>query len=691
MSEQKLEILAPVGNEEMLRAAVCAGADSVYLGLTGYNARRGAGNFAPDALIRAVSYAHARGVKVNVTLNTLCFDPELPGLEEAVGAIAASGADAVIAQDLAAAALIRRCAPGIPLHGSTQMSVMNLAGAKQLAAMGFSRVILARELTREEIARITAECGIETEIFLHGALCMSVSGQCYLSAFFGGRSGNRGGCAGPCRLPYRLGGQQGYYLSLRDLSLIDRMPEIEKMGVRCVKIEGRLRTPEYVAAATAAARAARDGGSFDPLLLEQAFSRAGFTDGFYTGDYLSKRMFGRRDEQQAEATRAALPKLRELYRRERESVPVALDLTLTEQGAALTAADRAGNRATAATDTPPGAARQEQAALDEGYRRALAKTGGTPFFAEQITLSGTGGRWLPAAEINRLRRQALEELLAERETPRPHPFTPAPLPPAGARGPRRRRLWLRFGSLGQCSDEAAILADRLIFPLSEFEKIPHDWRKKAILALPRALFEDGETARALAAAAAAGFAAFEIPNIGALALANRIAPGSELIGGFGLNITNTLALAEYEKLGLSAAVLSIELPAARLAAFPEGAKIGLIGCGHLPLMLTRACPVRAAGGDCAHCGGQSALTDRKGKKLAVVCSGPGPAGARELLNPVPLWMGDRQRELAAADFELLYFTTESPEQIARLTGLYLAGESYPDGEFTRGRYLQPVE
>ena len=197
MSE-RIEILAPVGNEEMLRAAVCAGADSVYLGLVGYNARRGAGNFTPDALVRAVSYAHARDVKVNVTLNTLCFDGELPGLEAAVEAIAAAGADAVIVQDLAAAALVRRCAPGIALHGSTQMSVMNLAGAKKLARMGFSRVILARELTGAEIARITAECGIETEIFLHGALCMSVSGQCYLSAFFGGRSGNRGGCAGPC-------------------------------------------------------------------------------------------------------------------------------------------------------------------------------------------------------------------------------------------------------------------------------------------------------------------------------------------------------------------------------------------------------------------------------------------------------------------------------------------------------------
>lgn len=689
MSE-RIEILAPVGNEEMLRAAVCAGADSVYLGLVGYNARRGAGNFTPDALVRAVSYAHARDVKVNVTLNTLCFDGELPGLEAAVEAIAAAGADAVIVQDLAAAALVRRCAPGIALHGSTQMSVMNLAGAKKLARMGFSRVILARELTGAEIARITAECGIETEIFLHGALCMSVSGQCYLSAFFGGRSGNRGGCAGPCRLPYQLGERQGYFLSLKDLSLIDRIPEIERMGVRCVKIEGRLRTPEYVAAAVAAARAAREGQPFDRQLLERAFSRAGFTDGFYTGDYLSKKMFGRRDERQAEETRAALPQLRELFRREREAVPVRLALTLAEGGGSLVATDGAGNRAEARCEIPPSAARQEQAALDEGYRRALAKTGGTPFFAAEIDLAGTGGRWLSAAEINRMRREALAQLLALRETPRPHPFTPAPLPGTAQRQGRERRLFLRFSSVEQCGAAAAELAERLIFPLADWKRIPEDWRQKSILALPRALFADGEVARQVAAAAAAGYAAFEAPNIGALALVEQAAPEAGRIGGFGLNITNSIALEEYRALGLAAAVLSIELPAARLAGLSQAMPVGMIGYGHLPLMLTRACPVRAAGGDCGSCGGKSALTDRKGKQLAVVCTGAGANGARELLNPVPLWMGDR-RELAAADFELLYFTNETAGEALRLTRAYHDGAGYPGAEFTRGRYLQPVE
>ncbi len=337
----------------MLKAAVFAGASSVYLGLTGFNARRTAGNFTPQALAQAVAFCHARDVKVNVTLNTLCYDGELEGLRAAVAAIAASGADAVIVQDLAAAELVRASAPGLALHGSTQMSVMNLAGARQLAEMGFSRVILARELTAQEIKRITAGCGIETEIFVHGALCMSVSGQCLMSAFFGGRSGNRGGCAGPCRLPYRLDGQEGHFLSLKDLSLIDRLPEVREMGVRCAKIEGRLRTPEYVAAAVSAARAALEGRAYDRALLEKAFSRAGFTDGFYDNAYLSEKMFGRRDERRPRTTRAALPRLRELYRRERQSVPVSLSLTLGDEGAKLTAADRDGNRAVAYSETVP--------------------------------------------------------------------------------------------------------------------------------------------------------------------------------------------------------------------------------------------------------------------------------------------------------------------------------------------------
>lgn len=257
------EILAPAGNADMLCAAVFAGADAVYLGLQNFNARRTAGNFTTEGLRQAVAFCHARDVRVYVTLNTTLYPGELTALAEAVAGIAAAGADAVITQDLAVAALVRRMAPGLALHGSTQMSVQSLDGARRLAALGFTRVILARELTLSEIAGITAGCGIETETFVHGALCMSVSGQCYMSAFLGGRSGNRGGCAGPCRLPFDASGTPGpaagHHLSLKDMSVIGHLPQLSAAGVASVKIEGRLRPPEYVAAAVNACLLARAG------------------------------------------------------------------------------------------------------------------------------------------------------------------------------------------------------------------------------------------------------------------------------------------------------------------------------------------------------------------------------------------------------------------------------------------------
>lgn len=686
MNKQPFEILAPAGNTDMLKAAVFAGANSVYLGLTGFNARRSAGNFTPQELAQAVPFCHARGVLVNVTLNTLCYDTELPALQDAIGAVATAGADAVIVQDLAAAALVKRTAPGLALHGSTQMSVTSLAGAKQLAAMGFSRVILARELTEGEVREITEHCGIETEIFVHGALCMSVSGQCLMSAFYGGRSGNRGGCAGPCRLPYRIGADEGHFLSLRDLSLIDRLPAIQQMGVRCAKIEGRLRTPEYVAAAVHAARCALAGEAYDADLLQHAFSRAGFTSGFYDNDYLNAAMFGRRSEEQAAETRAALPQLRELYRRERPCVALQLTLAITESGVTLTAEDGDGNKATAHNATVPSAAQNTEEALVEGYQKALCKTGGTPFAATQTTVQGAAGHYLPAAVINELRREVLAELLRLREVPQPKPFCPVALP--ATRRPAQAQpalLELRFQRAGQCTDALAQAAGRLMFPLGEAAALPAGWQAKTALSLPRAIFDEADTRRAVAAATALGFTAFEVQNIGALGILADEAPGATLLGGFGLNITNAMAAAEYAALGLSSLTLSPELPVAAAGALAAPVPTGLPAYGHLPLMLTRACPMRNRV-TCAQCKGEGELVDRKGKPLRILCTGAGRGGVRQLLNPIPLWMGERKRELGT-DFAALYFTTETAARCAEVTRLFTAGLPY-DGEFTRGLYYK---
>ena len=312
--------------------------------------------------------------------NTTLYPAELPGLEQAVRDVAAAGADALIVQDLAVAQLAKRVAPGLALHGSTQMSVHSLAGALQLRDMGFSRVILSRELTLDEIAVIAAECGIEVETFIHGALCMSVSGQCYMSAFLGGRSGNRGACAGPCRLPFSAGEPGACHLSLKDMSHIDHLPAMAGAGVASVKIEGRLRTPEYVAAAVHACVQARDGQPYDKELLQNVFSRSGFTDGYITGRR-DGTMFGVRTAEDAAAARQAIPRLRELFRRERPAVPVELKLCLEEDGARLTARDEDGHVVEKKGVTAPVPAQKDPA---DAYRRALEKTGGTPFYARCV-------------------------------------------------------------------------------------------------------------------------------------------------------------------------------------------------------------------------------------------------------------------------------------------------------------------
>ena len=415
-----IEILAPVGSEEMLHAAVFSGADAVYLGFSGFNARTGAGNFDADSLKEAVRFCHARGVKVHVALNTTVYGGELASLCDAIRAVAASGADAVICQDLAVATLIGKIAPQLPRHGSTQMSVHTLQGALELKELGFTRVVLARELSLPEVEHITKHCGIETECFVHGALCMCVSGQCYMSAFLGGRSGNRGSCAGPCRLPFEANplpeGKPGrlHHLSLKDNSVIDKLDRMQAVGVASAKIEGRLRTPEYVAAAVSACLAGREGRAYDRDLLKNAFSRSGFTSGYLDGK-IDGTMFGVRSEADAELTKKTLPALRELYRRERSRVPVQFRLEIEEGGEKLTVTDADGNKAFAYGDAEPQPARTDPT---ESLQRSLSKTGGTPFAVEKIDVEMDGGPWfVPGSAVNELRREALGDIVLPEDQP----------------------------------------------------------------------------------------------------------------------------------------------------------------------------------------------------------------------------------------------------------------------------------
>ena len=686
----KIEILAPVGNEEMLRAAVFSGADAVYLGFSGFNARTSADNFNADTLKDAVAFCHARGVAVHVALNTTVYGGELPALEQAIRAVAASGADAVICQDLAVATLIGKIAPQLPRHGSTQMSVHSLQGALELKELGFTRVVLARELSMPEVEHITKHCGIETECFVHGALCMCVSGQCYMSAFLGGRSGNRGSCAGPCRLPFEANalpeGKPGrlHHLSLKDNSVIDKLDKLQALGVASAKIEGRLRTPEYVAAAVSACLAGREGRAYDRDLLKNAFSRSGFTSGYLDGK-IDGTMFGVRSEADAEQTKKTLPMLRELYRRERSRVPVKMKLEIEEGGEKLTVTDADGSKAFAYGDAEPQPARTDPT---ESLHRSLAKTGGTPFAVEDqdITVEMDGGTWfIPGGAVNELRREALDALLKKREVLRPWPTTEEHVPALPLRTlPPYRTLRARFESWEQVPERALDGIEYLILPIAQADRVPREWRAKTLLELPRVMFGklEEDTARRIAATQDSGFAGYEVSNIAHL----RLCRGLPMSGSFGLNITNQLAAQFYADNGLGSMLILPEVKdsdISTIAPTHNGRPVptGVLVYGHMPLMITRACPLQNIH-DCAHCDKTGVLTDRKAKKFPVRCG----LGVRTIYNPVPIYMGDKPGALTV-DYGVAYFTLESREEAAKILEMIRTHAPF-EGDFTRGLYFK---
>ena len=686
----KIEILAPVGNEEMLRAAVFSGADAVYLGFSGFNARTSANNFNADTLKDAVTFCHARGVAVHVALNTTVYGGELPALEQAIRAVAASGADAVICQDLAVATLIGKIAPQLPRHGSTQMSVHSLQGALELKELGFTRVVLARELSMPEVEHITKHCDIETECFVHGALCMCVSGQCYMSAFLGGRSGNRGSCAGPCRLPFEANalpeGKPGrlHHLSLKDNSVIDKLDKLQALGVASAKIEGRLRTPEYVAAAVSACLAGREGRAYDRDLLKNAFSRSGFTSGYLDGK-IDGTMFGVRSEADAEQTKKTLPMLRELYRRERSRVPVKMKLEIEEGGEKLTVTDADGSKAFAYGDAEPQPARTDPTA---SLHRSLAKTGGTPFAVEDqdITVEMDGGPWfIPGGAVNELRREALDALLKKREVLRPWPTTDEHVPALPLRTlPSRRTLRARFENWEQVPERALDGIEYLILPIAQADRVPREWRAKTLLELPRVMFGklEEDTARRIAATQDTGFAGYEVSNIAHL----RLCRGLPMSGSFGLNITNQLAAQFYADNGLGSMLILPEVKdsdISTIAPTHNGRPVptGVLVYGHMPLMITRACPLQNIH-DCAHCDKTGVLTDRKAKKFPVRCG----LGVRTIYNPVPIYMGDKPGALTV-DYGVAYFTLESREEAAKILEMIRTHAPF-EGDFTRGLYFK---
>lgn len=418
MNRGKIEILAPAGSPEALTAAVRCGADAVYLGVGRFNARQAAHNFAPEDMPETVRYCHARGTAVHIALNTLVREDEMCDALALAEQACVWGADALIIQDRGLARRIHAAAPEMPLHASTQLSCHTPSGVEELRDCGFSRVVLAREMSQEEITACVG-LGCEIEVFAHGALCMCVSGQCTLSAMLGGRSGNRGMCAQPCRLPFAPVGsgpaRDRTALSLKDLCLLDYVEQLRGSGVDSLKIEGRMKRPEYVAAAVTAYRAAADGRAADRQLLEDlqaVFSRSGFTDGYYRGRRDAGLFGHRRREDVTAATAEVFSRLHRLYDRENPRVPLALTFTM-RAGEPVRLEGRSGDAAAQAAGTIPEAAVHRPLSVQRAEEQ-LCKTGGTPFMPPEVVCRMDDGLTLPLAALNALRREVCERLLAVR-------------------------------------------------------------------------------------------------------------------------------------------------------------------------------------------------------------------------------------------------------------------------------------
>lgn len=690
------ELLSPAGGWEAMVAAVQNGADAVYMGFGGLNARRSARNFTDEEFRAAVAYCHLRGVKVYLTLNTLVTDRELPAAAQALQKASDMGVDAILIQDWGVWRLAREIAPDVPLHASTQMSLHTRGGACRAAELGLERVVLARELSRRDIAAITRDCPAEIEVFVHGALCMCYSGQCGMSAVIGGRSGNRGACAQPCRLPYGVNGpcRGGHPLSLKDANLSAYLTEMEAMGVACLKLEGRMKRPEYVAVVTGIYRRLLDEKrrptAEESRRLEQAFSRSGFTDGYWLGKK-GPQMFGTRPENAPEP-KELFAEAREMYEngRENRKVPVNLRLSVRRgEPVRLSGACAVHGGAAFAVDGAVPEEARNRAVTAEELRQRLSKTGGTVFTADRIEIELDEGLTIPASAVNGLRRELLEELAKRRMDIPPRRKLPAlPLPDAPEGGQA-----MRFTCSVQKAEQvtAALLAEKpaaVYVPVEELERLAPelDWGETELCAvLPRIFRTADETPLRQLLEQHPEASAVAIGNLGHLPIARGL--NRTLRGDFGLNIFNSRALLFWQGQELASATVSFELRWQQVRDLRKYLPCEAIIYGRLPLMVTENCVTISSVG-CTH-GAGSVLTDRTGARFPVLCG----YGCRcEIQNSKTLFLADKpEMRRCGLTYGRLRFTTETPEQCVQVLQRYQNGGSWTPEDLTRGLFYRGVE
>ena len=712
-----MELLSPAGGFDSLVAAVQTGADAVYMGFGAFNARRSAKNFTDEEFASAVAYCHLRGVRVFLTLNTLLTDRELAQAADALKKACAMGVDAILVQDWGLLTLAREIVPDVPLHASTQMSLFTLGGANEAAALGMERVVLARELSRDEVREICAGCPAEIEIFVHGALCMCYSGQCEMSAVVGERSGNRGACAQPCRLPYGVDGpcRGGHPLSLKDANLSAYLAEMDEIGVDCLKLEGRMKRPEYVAVVTGIYRRLMDEKrrptAEESRRLEQAFSRSGFTDGYWLGKK-GPQMFGIRPENAPEP-KELFTEVREQYENGRENRRIPVSLAIRVQAGkpvslAVACQSNNGLMNVWAQGPVPETARSRALTAEE-LRERLSKTGGTVFTVEQFRADLDDDLMLPASVINGLRRDALEGLKQRLEQDwflrRMSPWQKEEL--RQGRDPHVRRV-LEAAALPETPEPpadmgftcsvlkaeqvtAALLAEKpavVYVPIEELERLDAglDWDGTELCAvLPRVFRTADETPLRQLLERHPEASSVSIGNLGHLPIVRGL--GRTLRGDCGLNIFNSRALLFWREQGLDSAAVSFELRWQQIRDLKKHLPCEAIVYGRLPLMVTENCVTRCGTG-CTH-GAGSVLTDRTGAQFPVTCI----YGCRcEIQNSRTLFLADKpEMRRCGLTYGRLRFTTETPEQCAAVLRRYQGGGDWSPDDLTRGLFYRGVE
>ena len=657
------ELLSPAGSLQAFEAAIEGGADAIYVGGASFNARINAKNFTADEMREAVKLAHAYGVKVYQTINIMIHGREADELIGAAVASAEMGVDAFIVSDLGAAGIIHRVLPEMPLHASTQMSVHNSLGASLLADHGFSRVVPARELSREDISSMVKNNPLEVEIFIHGAMCVSHSGQCLFSSLVGGRSGNRGLCAQPCRLPYgceseRVG--ERYPLSLKDMSLSGHVTDIIDSGVSSLKIEGRMKSPEYVYGVTKIWRRLLDDGrnatADDVKELSDLFSRGGFSDGYYTG-HIGRQMLGVRSDEDKSASRE-IAKFDKIKRKN----PISMSVSIKRGENSRLAVSYKGKTVTVEGEMPRDAINAPIG--EDTVKKCMGKLGDSCFSLKNLAIELDGGLMMPVSQLNALRRsgvEALEELISSKEKQTVLEYvkeTPC--------GRAARRNVARFYKKEQISDGAREFFDVILLPLDKYDAVADGF------VMPAVIFDSEVQAveKMLEKASAIGAEYVVIGNLGQIALVRKYLPEAKLIADFRFNVANDESMAFFEKYGFESVVLSSELTIPQIRDI-KGAKAAVV-YGRIPLMTLEKCVIKelyrdkapkGIGKACEICSsGKAEMKDRRGFVFPVLRE---MTHRNIVYNSMPTGMSDRQDELERAGVvdRHFIFTVESPYEV----------------------------